>query len=55
MKYKIIWSEFSEKQIDDIFNYYELVSGSYSVALKIVTRILLAPDKLVDNPRIGQT
>lgn len=55
MKYKIIWSEFSEKQIDDIFNYYELVSGSYSVALKIVTRILLAPDKLVDNPRIDQT
>lgn len=54
MKYKIIWSEFSEKQIDDIFNYYELTSGSYSVALKIVTRILLAPDKLIDNPKIGQ-
>ncbi|AZA59183.1 type II toxin-antitoxin system RelE/ParE family toxin [Chryseobacterium shandongense] len=54
MKYKIIWSEFSENQIDDIFNYYELISGSYSVALKIVTRILLAPDKLIDNPKIGQ-
>lgn len=54
MKYKIIWSEFSEKQIDDIFNYYELASGSYTVALKIITGILLAPDKLIDNPRIGQ-
>jgi toxin ParE1/3/4 len=47
VKYKIIWSEFSEKQIDDIFNYYELTSGSYKVALKIVTRILTAPDKLI--------
>lgn len=54
MKYKIIWSEFSEKQIDDIFNYYELTSGIYKVALKIVTRILTAPDRLIENPKMGQ-
>lgn len=54
MKYKIIWSEFSEKQIDDIFNYFELTSGSDKVALKIVTKILTAPDKLIDNPKMGQ-
>lgn len=54
MKYKIIWSEFSEKQIDSIFEYYEQKSKSYDVALKIVTRILKAPDILIENPRIGQ-
>lgn len=54
MKYEIIWSEFSEKQIDDIFNYYEQTSKSYQVALKIVTKVILAPDKLIYNPRIGQ-
>ena len=54
MKYKIIWSEFSEQQIDDIFEYYEQKSKSYNVALNIVTKILLAPDILIENPRIGQ-
>ncbi|WP_326981751.1 hypothetical protein VUJ46_16155 [Chryseobacterium sp. MYb264] len=54
MKYKVIWSEFSEKQIDDIFNYYKQSSKSYRVALKIITKILLAPDQLIHNPKIGQ-
>jgi len=54
VKYKVIWSEFSEKQIDDIFNYYQQSSKSYRVALKIVTKILLAPDQLIYNPKIGQ-
>jgi len=54
MEYKVVWSEFSEKQIDEIFNYYRQTSQSYHVALKIVTKILLAPDKLKNNPKIGQ-
>ncbi|WP_445431941.1 hypothetical protein [Chryseobacterium indoltheticum] len=54
MKYEVIWSEFSKKQIDEIFNYYKEVSKSYQVALKIITKILLAPDKLIYNPKIGQ-
>jgi plasmid stabilization system protein ParE len=54
VKYKIIWSEFSEQQIDEIFEYYEQKSKSYNVALNIVTKILLAPDILIENPRIGQ-
>lgn len=54
MKYKIIWSEFSEQQIDMIFEFYEQKSKSYNVALNIVTKILLAPDILIENPRIGQ-
>ncbi len=53
MKYKIVWSEFSEQQIDDIFNYYTQ-KATYKVALDIVTQILLAPDVLIDNPKIGQ-
>ncbi|MEG1021431.1 MAG: type II toxin-antitoxin system RelE/ParE family toxin [Myroides sp.] len=53
MKYKIVWSAFSEKQIDDIFNYYTQ-KGTDKVALDIVTKILLAPDILIDNPKIGQ-
>jgi toxin ParE1/3/4 len=54
VEYEVVWSEFSEKQIDDIFNYYEQTSKSYQVALKIVTKVLLAPDKLIYNPKIGQ-
>lgn len=48
-----MWSAFSEKQIDDIFKYYTQ-KASYKVALDIVTKILLAPDVLIDNPKIGQ-
>lgn len=54
MKYRVIWSEFSEKQIDIIFAYYEHKTKSYDIALNIVTKILLAPDILIDNPRLGQ-
>jgi len=48
-----VWSAFSEKQIDAIFNYYTQKATS-KVALDIVTKILLAPDILINNPKIGQ-
>lgn len=54
MKYEIIWSEFSEENIDEIFEFYLQKSKSYEVALNVVTRILLAPDVLIENPRVGQ-
>lgn len=54
MEYQIIWSEFSEQQIDEIFDYYEQESKSYDVALNIITKILLAPDILIHQPKIGQ-
>jgi toxin ParE1/3/4 len=54
VKYKVIGSEFSEQQIDEIFYYYEQKSKSSTIALKIVTEILLAPDRLIYNPRLGQ-
>lgn len=53
-KYNIIWSEFSEQQVDNIFDFYHQKSKSYDVALNIVTEILLAPDILIENPKIGQ-
>lgn len=54
VKYKVIWSEFSEQQIDEIFYYYKERSKSHQIALKIITKIILAPDRLVNNPRLGQ-
>lgn len=48
-----MWSAFSEKQIDAIFNYYTQKTNS-KVALDIVTKILLAPNVLINNPKIGQ-
>lgn len=48
-----MWSGFSEKQIDAIFDYYTQ-KATYNVALDIVTKILLAPNVLIDNPKIGQ-
>lgn len=54
MEYKVIWSDFSEKQIDDIFDYYLQKTGSNKVAKNIITKILLAPNSLKAHPRIGQ-
>lgn len=52
MKYKIIWSRFSENQIDGIFSYYERKVNA-KLAAKIVRRIVLAPDILINAPNIG--
>lgn len=52
MSYKIIWSRFSEIQIDKIFEYYKN-RVSTKLATKIVKSILIAPDKIIKNPEIG--
>ncbi len=54
MEYTVIWSEFSESLLDEIFNYYEKRTKSYSIAKSIIERILLAPDRLLNNPKLGQ-
>jgi len=54
VKYKIIWSDFAEQQVDEIFKYYEQKTKSYNIALNIVRNILLAPNVLIENPKIGQ-
>ncbi len=52
MKYSVIWSAFSEKQIDVIFEFYSK-TVSIKIAKKIVKEILLAPEYLVQNPKMG--
>lgn len=52
MDYKIIWSRFSEQQIDEIYEYYKNRVNS-KLAKKIVKSIIIAPDNLIKNPKIG--
>ena len=52
MDYKIIWSLFSENQIEEIYSYYESVANS-KLAKKIVRKIVLAPDILIKKPKLG--
>lgn len=50
---KVIWSEFAEKQLDEIFDYYSKES-SLSIASKLIREIIKAPNKLKRVPFIGQ-
>lgn len=53
MGLEIIWSEFAEQQLDEIFKYY-LENAGREVAIKIIKGLLKAPQKLISNPFIGQ-
>lgn len=53
MYLQIEWSEFAEKQLDGIFEYY-LENASNKVAKRIIQNIITAPDQLKNNPFIGQ-
>lgn len=53
MVFKIIWSEFAETQLDEIYDYYEKRAGT-RVAGKLVRDIINAPKKLIKSPLIGQ-
>lgn len=53
MNFKIIWSDFSETQLDEIFEYYEK-KASVRVATKIVTEIIEESEKLIKASFIGQ-
>jgi|SRR5690554_230446 len=53
MNFKIIWSNFSETQLDEIFEYYEK-KASVRVATKIVTGIIEESEKLIKTSFIGQ-
>lgn len=54
MKYKVIWSKFAEQQVDEIFKFYRQKTESYQTAKKIISKIVVAPDRLKTNPLIGQ-
>jgi len=53
MKLKIIWSEFAETQLDEIYEYYEK-KASATIARKLVRGIINEPKKLIKTPQIGQ-
>ncbi len=53
MKLEIIWSEFAESQLDEIFEYYK-EEASISIAKKLLKEIINEPEKLINSPLIGQ-
>ena len=53
MNFKIIWSEFAETQLDEIYEYYEK-KASLKIANKIVTGIIKESEKLIRASFIGQ-
>jgi plasmid stabilization system protein ParE len=53
MTLKIIWSEFAETQLDEIYNYYEK-KASTRIAKKLLKEIIKEPKKLIKTPYIGQ-
>lgn len=50
---KIIWSEFAETQLDEIYEYYEK-KASPQTAKKLLKGIINEPKKLIKTPLIGQ-
>lgn len=53
MKLEIIWSEFAEKQLDGIFQYYN-ENATSGIAKKLIRNLLNEPKKLIKSPFIGQ-
>lgn len=53
MVLEIFWTEFAEKELFKIFNYYNQEAG-YSVAKKLVDGIYDEPFKLKIQPETGQ-
>ncbi len=53
MTLKIIWSEFAETQLDEIYEYYEKKASS-RIAKRLVKGIINEPKKLIKTPHIGQ-
>ena len=49
---KIIWSQFAEQELDNIFDYYSENSNK-TIATKLVTDIINEPNLLLSNPHLG--
>lgn len=50
---KIIWSEFAESQLDNIYIYYK-ENADINVAKKLLKGIINEPNKLIKSQEIGQ-
>jgi len=53
MEFEVIWSDFADTQLDEIYEYYEKKAG-IRVAIKIIRGIINEPEKLVKLSLIGQ-
>ena len=51
--FTIIWSNFAEMQLDEIYEYYTLKASS-RIAAKLLIGIIEEPNKLIKKPFIGQ-
>lgn len=54
MKFKIVWSQFSQDQLDDIFEYYLEIAGK-SIALNLISSLISHTEYLSGNPEAGQS
>ena len=53
MNFEIIWSDFAEKQLDEIFDYY-VENASLKVAKNLLQKLLAEPNRILDNPEMLQ-
>jgi len=53
MELKIYWTEFSEKELQNIFEYYR-EKASYRIAKQLIDGIYNETQKLKKQPKIGQ-
>jgi len=53
MVYKVQWSDFAENELNKIFEYYCERAG-INVANRIVLKIILEPNRLINDPEISQ-
>jgi len=51
--YEIVWSEFAERQVDEIYAYYS-ANVSKQLASKVVLKILDDVEILCNHPKLGQ-
>ncbi len=49
---KVIWSNFAESQLDEIFHYYQ-TEASKTTALKLIKHLIDEAEKLSKTPFIG--
>lgn len=53
MKFKIIWSDYAETQLDKIFDYYT-ENASHRVAKNLIQKIIAEPNRILESPNIAQ-
>ena len=53
MNFEIIWSDFAESQLDQIFEYY-VENASLKIAKNLLQKLLAEPSRIMNNPEMLQ-